>query len=50
MAGPDHEIIIFVPNYMALCEMLESDYMELYGGNDGSCLYAPTDDGKGFDS
>ena len=41
---------IFIPEYMADCEMTEKEYMEVYGGRDGGCYYASTDDGQTFTS
>lgn len=49
--GEDDEgnsLIVFVPELD--CTISDYDYMKQYGGDDGNCLYASTDDGKTFNS
>ena len=39
-------LIVFVPELD--CTISDYDYMIQYGGNNGNCYYAATDDGKHF--
>ncbi len=49
MPDDNNNVIVLAVPQMG-CDMTEHEYMDLYGGDDGACLYASTDDGVVFNS